>query len=575
VTPVPMPSTATHAGPPKLPCPTCGFLNDTEDEYCGSCRARLDPVRIEYAPPVTPPPPLGPGEIACPSCGAHNPDTRLFCLRCATPLRAAALPPPKQPFRLNRGMVLPFVLSAVIGLGATVGGARIGALVLARAPAPTAAPATPVTVAGPAGAPLGFTLTPAANPQPVNPLPDKSTIRLADYEQPDPSDPPGPDHPAKWWNDAVPRVPAVSQFDGGPLQLVNCVMATGAMLARLAFGIVTTGSQLRALQDDQEGASSYGDLDTALERGWGVSLLRGFITPVQLRALSYAGAGVAVALDYGAIPVGVRLQASFTGAHSVYIDAFRPAGPDGPAAYWVMDPIGRPWAGYHGGWWPAEDVERAGTTFGGGRIYATWAFAGGIVPDHHKVLPPNAYPTSAATAAPTAAPTAEPLPSGDVPPPDDPKAGTPPPDVPPFPTIAINTNVYVVDPGPAVLACTTEPVPAGCPGGIIGVMGPGGPGDPTTPPINHLDILYANLITPVTVQVVFDAPAGSSGQLWTWQGSGLPLIQSIAEPAMIGSTSVSVATIAVDTSGTFSFFATASGDSYAGLSTVGTLVVGS
>jgi len=472
-------------------------------------------------------------------------------------------------------MVLPFVLSAVIGLGATVGGARLGAIVLARAPAAPSPVGTPVIVTAADGAPVGFDLAPAGDPRPVSPLPDKSTIRLASYEEPDPSDPPDPDHPAQWWNDTVPRVPAVSQFDGGPLEKVNCVMASGAMLARLAFGIVTTGSQLRALQDDQDGASSYGDLDTALERGWGVGLLRGLLTPLQLRALSYAGAGVVVSLDYGEVPLGVRLQASFTGGHSVYVDAFRPAGPDGPAAYWVIDPIGHPWAGYDGGWWPAEDIERAAAARSGGKIYATWAFAGGIVPDRHKVLPPNAYPTSPATEAPTVAPSEDPLPSGDLGPPvDDPDTGTPPPDVPVFPNIMINTNVFVVDPQPASLACTTEPLPSGCPGGVIGIMGPGGPTDPTAAPIDRIDILYANLINPATVQVVFDAPTGTSGQLWAWQGSGFPIIQSIAQPAMIGSTPVSIATLAIDASGSFSFFATASGSSYAGLSTVGTLVVG-
>jgi hypothetical protein len=378
----------------------------------------------------------------------------------------------------------------------------------------------------------------------------------------------------------VPRIPAISQFDGGPLQKVNCVMASGAMLARLAFGIVTTGSQLRALQDDQDGASSYTDLNGAIERGWGVGFTRGLLTPVQLRALSFAGAGIVVSLNYGAIPEDVRIQRSFTGNHSVYVDAFTPNGPNGGPAYYVIDPIGKAWAGYRGGWWPAEDVERAGLArLDSGRIYATWAFAGGIVPDRPKVLPPDAFP-GATPAAPTAAPTdatetANPFPSGDIPlPPEDPDTGTEPPEIPLFPPINLQTNVYIVDPNPLGLACTVQPIPAGCPGGIIGVIGAGGPTDPTAPPINNIEILYGTVIAPETVQIVFDAPAGTTGQLWTWGGAGLPILQSISQPALIGSNTISVATISVDSSGTLSFFATATSPTYSGISTVGTLVVG-
>ena len=607
----PAAASASTAG--KVACPTCAFVNDADDLYCGSCRTPLGgaasgaaaagaaagaggaaasaPAAAVAAPAVAsqtslPPPPkptqpvtaepLKPGEIACPSCGAANPAIRMFCAKCATQLRAEALPPKKAPFRVHRGMVLPFVLSAVIGLGAAVGGARLGAIVLARAPQPTGGPdGSPVVLPGPSGQPVGIKLTPAA-PKPLDPLPDNSTIRLADYEVPTPSEANDPEHRSPWWSDTLPRVPAVSQFDGGPLEKVNCVMASGAMLARLAFGIVTTGSQLRALQGDQDGASSYGDLDAAVEKGWGVGFLRGLLTPTQLRALSYAGAGIVVSLDYGAIPADVRVQRSFEGNHSVYVDAFTPNGPDGGPAYWVMDPIGHAWAGYKGGWWPAEHIERAGMSRSGGRIYATWAFAGGVIPDRHKILPPDAYP-GGPTAAPTdATATADPMPSGAVDvPADDPDTGTPPPEVPQWIPIDITTNVYIAAPTPEGLACTTQPVPPGCPGGIVGVIGPGTAADPTAPPVNQIDVLYGTVIAPGTVQIVFDAPSGTTGQLWTWSSTGIPLLQTFAQPATIGSNTVSIATISVDTSGTVSFFATATSPSFSGISTVGTLVVGS
>jgi hypothetical protein len=402
---------------------------------------------------------------------------------------------------------------------------------------------------------------------------------------PTPSEANDPDHISPWWNDTVPRIPAISQFDKGPLQGVNCVMASGAMLARLAFGIVTTGSQLRALQSDQEGASSYTDLDDAVGRGWGVGFLRGRLTPLQLRALSYAGAGVVVSLDYGAISPAVRLDKDFNGNHSVYLDAFTPNSPTGGPAYWVMDPIGKPWLGYKGGWWPAEEIERAGIQrTGNGKIYATWAFAGGIVPQNHKVLPPDAIPgrpTLGPTVAPTISPTGvpaspDPMPTGNVDvPADDPDTGTVPPNIPQFLPIDLQTNVYLVEPKPEGLACTVQPVPASCPGGIIGVLGAGGPSDPTAPPLNHIDVLYGTVIDPGTVQIVFSAPSGTTGQLWTWSGTGLPLTQISAQPATIGNSTVSIANISVSTAGTLNFFATATSPSYSGFSTVGTLVVGS
>ena len=62
------------------------------------------------------------------------------------------------------------------------------------------------------------------------------------------------------------RLPAdpdpITQFDGGPFQGYDCTLASGAMLARLAFGVVTDGSILRTLQDDQDGGTGLSDLLT-------------------------------------------------------------------------------------------------------------------------------------------------------------------------------------------------------------------------------------------------------------------------------------------------------------------------
>jgi hypothetical protein len=543
----------------------------------------MPPPGPSLKPPVT----LKSGEIACPNCGTPNAPTRLFCVKCATQLRAEALPPKKPPFRLHRGMILPFVLSLVIGLGATIGGARLGAIVLARAPQGTPAPgSTPVTIPGTDGTTAGFELTPL-DPKPVDQLPDNANVRLVDYEQPTPTEVNDPEYRPKWWSDSFPRVPAITQFDNGPLEKSNCVMAAGAMLAELAFGIVTTASRMRSLQSDQEGATSYGDLNAALQKGWGVSLLRGLLSATQFRALSYAGAGIVVSLNYGALPVATRYQKNFTGNHSVYVDGFTPEGPDGRPAYWVMDPIGHSWPGYKGGWWPADDVEAAALARNNGRINAAWAFAGGIVPDVHKILPPGAYPGATPhptnpgeTAGPvvTEGPGAsgDPMPTGDVDvPADDPDIGDDQTEIPAWTTVDIQTNVYLVEPKPDGLACTVQPVPVTCPGGIIGVIGAGGANDPTAPPIAPITMLYADVIAPGTLQIYYSVPPDSTSQLWFFGGAGIPVLQTPTQEATLGGTNVSVSTISVSTAGTFNFFATSSGGGATGISTMGTLVVGS
>ena len=85
------------------------------------------------------------------------------------------------------------------------------------------------------------------------------------------------------------------EANGGPLGNVNCTMASGAMLARLGYGIVTTGSHLRALQPDQEGGTSLADLQVAIKK-WGVAFNQGAISPLQLRARG----GAAVTVCWGA-----------------------------------------------------------------------------------------------------------------------------------------------------------------------------------------------------------------------------------------------------------------------------------
>jgi hypothetical protein len=510
-------------------------------------------------------------------------------------------------------LLIRFLLSTAVGAGAALG---IGAVVR---PAITALPRVsvtappgsvpsgvvgPVAVTRPSAAPLNFAVQPAGSPPaPIPTLPPTSTIQLASATQataPGVSAAPNaPNLPATpWWNPSVPRIAPITQFDGGPLQGFNCTLASGAMLARLAFGIVTTGSQLRALSGVPSGGTTLNDLATAIQAGWGVHFFGGAATPLQLRALLYGGAGATIQLNYGLIPISLRLQANFVGGHAIYVDGFHPADASGPAAYYVIDPIGRPWAGYRGDWWPADVVENAAVTFGHGRIYTSWAFPGGQVPANHPILPPSAYPSGnpvitpspSATGSPgvTTSPGASASPSPGVSPPtlvdpmppsslpggDDVPAGTPPPDVPTPPNVNIETGGLQVAPPPS-LPCTTQPAEAGCPPGLLGVINVTGGATGSSPPLSPIHFLYANAIAPGTFQFVFDAPPSTQASVWLWPAgaSGGGLHEATAEPAIVNGQSVWVATATLDPTADYSFVATATGAGTQAASSVGSLVV--
>jgi hypothetical protein len=170
----------------------------------------------------------------------------------------------------------------------------------------------------------------------------------------------------------VPRVALVSQFDGGRMQSANCTLAAGAMLAKSSFGIDTTGSELRDLQFDQVGGTDLVDLQTALHRGYGVTVVWNAIRTDELRALLSVGAGVVIQGDYSRIPIGWRLQRDFEGGHAIYLDAYFAGEGSTPSAYFVIDPLGS--RGYEGAWWHASVVDEFAAAFAGpGRIAAVWA----------------------------------------------------------------------------------------------------------------------------------------------------------------------------------------------------------
>jgi hypothetical protein len=350
------------------------------------------------------------------------------------------------------------------------------------------------------------------------------------------------------------------------------------------------------------GGTSLSDLEVAIGR-YGVSFSQAPISRLQLRALLYAGAGAVVQGSYGDVPVDLRLQKDFTAGHAIYLDGFRPASADGPAAYYVLDPLGPTWAGYRGGWWPADVVEGFATAFGGGSIYAAWAFPGGHTPTSYPVLPPDAYPSPTpegqtpslapgATLPPSPLPSpSAPTPSGEVPsasppllPSPDPSASIPPSASSPVPLPSGFWNfggLQVLKPklDLSVLLgyCATTPAPSSCPSGIIGIFPPEATPPPTLPPLQttfNVDLLYANAISPGLMQVIFTTPDGTTPALQFWDSSASTGTLSLApsvESALLNGKVVQVAQFPISEGGTYDFIASAAGTGVRALSQVGTI----
>ncbi len=481
------------------------------------------------------------------------------------------------------GLITRFVLAGVIGLGGALGVAAVTAPPRSNLlPGPSSSFQLTADT-GDQVVPFGLTSVPDQAPVTLQALPADATLQLVAFAEPGTGpDTGGSTRPAWLLPTGHPRVPAITQFDGGPLGNANCTMASGAMLARLGYGIVTTGSQLRALQSDQVGGTSLVDLQAAIGK-WGVSFNEGAISPLQLRALLYAGAGAVVQVVYGTIPIALRLQKNFTGGHAIYLDGFRPAGADGPAAYYVMDPLGPTWAGYKGDWWPADVVEAAALAFGGGTAYTAWAFPGGQTPANPPELPPSSYPVPSLEpgATPTPPPPPGVTPSPVVLPSSQPSfspapAGDNPPEVPPGWWIphwgTVSQGGVVLS--PAFTACIVDPA-AWCPNGIIGIWPPAASPPPTLPPLQAIDIhlLFANPIGGGLMQVIFDAPDGSTPFLQFWnagQTSGPLQTAPSIEAALLGGKKVQVATFPIEQGVNYNFVASAQALGVKAISQVGT-----
>ena len=479
------------------------------------------------------------------------------------------------------GLVLRFLLAAVIGAG--------GALVVGAAMSPGVAsqarpgPAYSLDLVTEVGEPAAFGLVAIEGAQPVTlqALPDDKTLTLLAYAEPGTA-PTDPFRPA--WTNALgyPRVPLITQFDGSPLANANCVMASGAMLARLTYGIVTTGGQMRWLSGDTSGGTGPSNLQHAVNKGWGVTFSARLVTPLQLRSLLYAGAGAVILGRYGEIPANLSFQPSFRDGHAIYLDGFRPAGPQGEAAYYVMDPLS---LADKGVWWPARIVERFGTVFGGGRIISLWGFPGGGTPAHYPELPTSAWPDEdQPTQPPGEEPTAEvvtpaPLPeSGDVP--DlDLWPGDVTPVLPGGPGIGfewpVKTGIFRIDPD--LLRCIGANAPLSCPAGLVAIFPDLATAPPTIPPgqiLGDVNLLFADSIQPGVLRVIFTVPEGATPglQYWASDGSGTRLLApSSIEAMVLDGQVVQVASIPVEAGVGYNLVATAAAQGARAISDVATI----
>jgi hypothetical protein len=438
------------------------------------------------------------------------------------------------------------------------------------------------------GAQAGFKTVPSSN-QPSTPLgapPQDQLIQLVSFSKDAP--PPSFGERAPWWTPAgIPRVPHITQFDGGPLAGVNCVMAAGAMLARLGYGIMTTGTQMRSLQPDQSGGTSLYNLQQAVHRGWNVDFQLGVISPIKFRALLNAGAGAVTIVNYGLIPFNLRNQKSFTGYHAMYIDAIRFRADGSGGEYYVMDPINR----YHGDWWPADVVERAAMEFGNGFIAGAWAFAGGIVPHgDYPPLPPQDFPPDnnpPTNNKPRPTPTQPslketPVPSASAEPTVDQPIGDPAPPEPPSDTSSGLENKGSTEGGWGIDfflgLCVAPNPPSFCPPGVPAVYPTAKAPPPTVPPlVNQLpiDLLYTDVPQPGLWRTIIEAPTGvePTFSYWPADGSG-PALEADALAATLGGKQVWIVTVPIVQAGSFAFVASTNDGGVVSASDVGQINFG-
>ena len=428
------------------------------------------------------------------------------------------------------------------------------------------APDTP----GDSPEPVAFDVEPSGSPEPLESLSPADLTAAADSVL--------GAQPAVYKNPSgFPRISPISQFDGGPFQGSNCTLTSGAMLARLGFGIVTSGSTLRGLQDDQDGGTDLNDLNQALWRGYGVTFPTGYLRPDQLKDLLAKGYGAVIQGDYSKIPRSLRLQKDFLGGHAIYVDGYYPGNPDKhiPEAYYVIDPLGHPHSGYEGDWWPASVVDDFATAFGGGsHIPAMWAYPPGGVPP--KVKDPKVEPIPPGGGGPHR--TAKP---GESAPPSEPPVIEPGDSIPPAPPVDTPFDGHPDLGGqiliPILEICLIDPPPAGCPSGVEATFEFNPVSVLQVPPGPTVTVVFVDSDRPNTAIVGFTVDPPGTATVHYWQHDGSPA--SVLSPASMSSidlfgTTIELANLPVLASTTYDFQAVAGDGLSVGSSPVGQFTAG-
>lgn len=134
----------------KIPCPSCGSLNETDDAFCSICGT---PLKGEAAAEA-------PKQNICPFCGEENDEDALFCGSCGK--KMAIVPPPQAPAFAPAAETKP-------ATPAFAPVAETKPAVPAFAPAAEPKPAAPAFAPAAETKPVAPVFAPATEPKPAAP----------------------------------------------------------------------------------------------------------------------------------------------------------------------------------------------------------------------------------------------------------------------------------------------------------------------------------------------------------------------------------------------------------------------
>lgn len=160
----------------------------------------------------------------------------------------------------------------------------------------------------------------------------------------------------------------VSQFDGSEFAKVNCVFASGAMLAQ-AMGVSDlSGGDLRWLSGDTSGGSNYSRLMKALK---GVGLSADYAQGIGFNDfIARIKSGTPATIGGLDARLPDALHGAYMGKHSIYVDSYDPK-----KGFLVYDP-----ATHKPRWW-SEEVLRAFSWGGGNNPNALFAPPSSVTPN--------------------------------------------------------------------------------------------------------------------------------------------------------------------------------------------------